>query len=90
MGLKFQKDMFLASEQVYPPPANSRLPSKLQERLLKKLGPNAFPFTFKMPPNSPSSVTIQPGPEDQGRPCGVEYFLKSFVGENESDRTHKR
>ncbi|CAL8126816.1 unnamed protein product [Orchesella dallaii] len=90
MGLKFQKDMYLASEQVYPPQNKDKSSSKLQERLLKKLGPNAFPFTFKMPANAPSSVTIQPGPEDQGRPCGVDYFLKSFVGENENDRSHKR
>lgn len=90
MGLKFQKDMYLASEQVYPPQSKDKSSSKLQERLLKKLGPNAFPFTFKMPANAPSSVTIQPGPEDQGRPCGVDYFLKSFVGENENDRSHKR
>jgi hypothetical protein len=91
MGLKFQKDMHLASEQIYPPSkASNKDLSKLQERLVKKLGPNAFPFTFKFPPNSPASVTLQPGPEDAGKPCGVEYFLKAFAGENDSDRSHKR
>jgi len=90
MGLKFQKDLHLASEQIYPPGASKPVPSKLQERLMKKLGPNAFPFTFKFPPNSPASVTLQPGPEDQGRPCGVEYFLKAFAGETDADRSHKR
>lgn len=30
------------------------------------------------------------GPEDGGQPCGVEYYVKIFSGENETDRTHKR
>lgn len=92
MGLKFQKDLHLVSELVYPPPAklNPNPLTKLQERLLKKLGPNGVPFTFKFPSNSPASVTLQPGPDDEGRPCGVDYFLKFFVGETESDLSHKR
>ncbi|KAG7159444.1 Arrestin-like 2 [Homarus americanus] len=88
MGLNFQKDLFLASEQIYPP--KNTEPTKLQERLMKKLGANSFPFTFKMPENAPPSVTIQPGQDDEGRPCGVEYYIKVFVGENEEDRSHKR
>ncbi|XP_069698638.1 arrestin homolog [Periplaneta americana] len=91
MGLNFQKDLFLASEQLYPlPEKKEQNLSKLQERLLKKLGPNAFPFTFNLPPNAPASVTLQPAPEDQGEPCGVQYFIKIFAGESEVDRTHKR
>merc|ERR1711970_1062330 len=88
MGMNFQKDLYLQSEQIYPP--KSIEPTKLQERLIKKLGANAYPFTFKMPPNAPPSVTIQPGGEDEGKPCGVEYYIKVFVGENEEDKNHKR
>lgn len=62
----------------------------LQERLLKKLGPNAFPFTFKISPNAPSSVILQPGPGDEGEPCGVQYYIKTFIGESETDRSHRR
>lgn len=40
--------------------------------------------------NSPSSVTLQAGEDDQGRPLGVEYWIKAYVGENEDDKTHKR
>jgi len=87
MGLNFQKDLFLASEQIYPP--RDITPTKLQERLIKKLGPEALPFTFKMPPNAPPSVTIQTGGEDS-KPCGVEYSIKIFVGEGEEDKAHKR
>ena len=64
MGLKFQKDLHLVSELIYPQSKALEAASKsrLQERLLKKLGTsNAFPFVFKMPLNSPSSVTLQPG-----------------------------
>lgn len=60
MGLNFQKDLFLVSEQIYPLPEKKEV-SKLQERLIKKLGANAFPFTFILPPSSPASVTLQPG-----------------------------
>lgn len=88
MGLSFQKDLYLASEQIYPPKNDEA--TKLQERLIKKLGTNAYPFTFKMPEQAPPSVTIQPSAEDEGRPCGVEYYIKVYVGENEEDRSHKR
>ncbi|XP_014279190.1 arrestin homolog [Halyomorpha halys] len=91
MGLSFQKDLYLCSVQIYPqlekPEFNL---TKLQERLLKKLGPNAFPFTFKLPPNAPASITIQPGQNETGEPCGLQYLLKMFVGENETDRSHRR
>ncbi|XP_044266595.1 arrestin homolog [Tribolium madens] len=89
MGLNFQKDLHLATEQIYPP-SDKPNPSKLQDRLVKKLGPNCFPFTFTLPPNAPASVTLQPGPEDEGQPCGVHYYVKLFVGETETDRSHKR
>ncbi|XP_042239074.1 arrestin homolog isoform X1 [Homarus americanus] len=89
MGLNFQKDLFLSSCQIYPPKENAES-TKLQERLIKKLGGNAYPFSFDMPVNAPPSVTIQPGREDEGRPCGVEYYIKVFVGEKEEEHSHKR
>lgn len=96
MGLKFQKDMILVSELMVPQSkaaAAEFKPTKLQERLLRKLGSsnlNAYPFTFRMPLNSPASVTLQPGQDDEGRPCGVEYFVKAFAGEDEGDRSRNR
>lgn len=91
MGLNFQKELYLASEQVYPQPEKSdREVSKLQERLLKKLGPNAFPFTFTLPASAPASVILQKNKDDTGAPCGVEYYVKIFSGESDTDRTHRR
>lgn len=64
--------------------------TRLQERLIKKLGPNAFPFYFEVPPHCPASVSLQPAPGDTGKPCGVDYELKAFVGEHSDDKPHKR
>lgn len=77
MGLNFQKELYLASEQLHPQPEKSdREVSKLQERLLKKLGPNAIPFTFTLPASAPASVILQKNKDDTGAPCGVEYYVK--------------
>ncbi|KAL5004556.1 hypothetical protein ScPMuIL_018012 [Solemya velum] len=91
LGLTFRKDLFLASVQVYPPVKEQQKPlTRLQERLIKKLGPNAYPFFFELPPNAPASVTLQPAPGDTGKPCGVDYELKTYVAENLDEKPHKR
>ncbi|XP_008548825.1 arrestin homolog [Microplitis demolitor] len=90
MGVKFSKEMIIAKDQIIPMKKEKQETTPIQDRLLKKLGPNAFPFNFVFPPSSPSSVTLQPGDDDQGKPLGVEYTVKVFVGENEEDKGHKR
>uniref|UniRef100_UPI00358FA544 beta-arrestin-1-like isoform X1 n=1 Tax=Myxine glutinosa TaxID=7769 RepID=UPI00358FA544 len=64
--------------------------SHLQERLIKKIGANAYPFHFQLPENVPCSVTLQPGPEDTGKACGVDYEVKAFCAENLEEKIHKR
>jgi beta-arrestin len=84
LGLTFRKDLISQFFQVYPVVTETARPlTRLQERLRKKLGENAFPFWFEIPPNSASSVTLQPAQGDTGKPCGVDYELKTVVG-NES------
>ncbi|KAF6204968.1 hypothetical protein GE061_019135 [Apolygus lucorum] len=90
MGLKFSKEMVVAKEQVVPPSGEKQELTPIQEKLMKKFGPNAFPFTFKFPPASPCSVTLQPGDDDQGKPLGVEYTIKTYVAENNEEKGHKR
>ncbi|XP_047480739.1 beta-arrestin-1-like isoform X4 [Penaeus chinensis] len=91
LGLTFRKDLYLASEQIFPLDPNNKRPlTRLQERLIKKLGPNAFPFFFELPPHCPASVTLQPAPGDMGKPCGVDYELKAYVGDTVDDKPHKR
>ncbi|XP_058789028.1 beta-arrestin-1 isoform X1 [Phymastichus coffea] len=97
LGLTFRKDLYLAAKQIYPVQQQygggaqgSHELTRLQERLIKKLGDNAYPFYFELPPHCPASVTLQPAPGDTGKPCGVDYELKAFVGENQDDKPHKR
>ncbi|XP_063712886.1 arrestin red cell-like isoform X3 [Symsagittifera roscoffensis] len=93
LGLTFRKDLYLATQQVYPPPPESEQTNltRLQERLIKKLGPNAYPFFFQLSPQTtPASVTLQPAPGDTGKPCGVDYELKTYVADSLEDKPHKR
>ncbi|CAO1308657.1 unnamed protein product [Diamesa hyperborea] len=90
MGVKFSKEMILTKEQVYPMINQNMEMTPMQERLVKKLGANAFPFTFQFPQSSPSSVTLQAGEDDQGKPLGVEYYIRCTVGDSEDDKAHKR
>lgn len=92
MGVKFSKEMIIACEQVVPVKKTPEIQdlTSIQEKLTKKMGPVAYPFTFRFPEMAPSSVTLQPGEEDQGKPLGVEYYLKIYVAANEDDKGHKR
>jgi arrestin-2 len=89
MGLHFSRQLYLALDQVYPYKHDPEK-SELQDKLVRKLGDHAFPFTFDLPENAPASVTLQPGNDDQGAPLGVEYELKLFVAENKEEKPHKR
>ncbi|XP_066591696.1 beta-arrestin-1 isoform X2 [Prorops nasuta] len=91
LGLTFRKDLYLAAEQIYPvEPGNQKELTRLQERLIRKLGSNAYPFYFELPPHCPASVTLQPAPGDTGKPCGVDYELKAFVADTQDEKPHKR
>lgn len=92
MGVKFSKEIILAREQIVPPSHHDDRQelTPVQDKLLKKLGPNAYPFTFKFPPASPCSVTLQPGEDETSKPLGVEYCVKTFVADGAEDRGHKR
>uniref|UniRef100_A0A673L5F3 Beta-arrestin-1 n=1 Tax=Sinocyclocheilus rhinocerous TaxID=307959 RepID=A0A673L5F3_9TELE len=91
LGLTFRKDLFAANIQAFPPvPEEKKSLTRLQERLIKKLGEHAYPFTFEIPPNLPCSVTLQPGPEDTGKACGVDFEVKAFCAENVEEKIHKR
>ena len=90
MGLHFSRQLYLASEQVFPQKSESdAIISKLQDKLLKRF-PDSVPFTFELPQNAPPSVTLQPSPDDQGPPLGVEYELRVFVAESDNDKPQKR
>lgn len=49
LGLTFRKDLFVANIQAFPPVTEEKKTlTRLQERLIKKLGEHAYPFTFEV------------------------------------------
>lgn len=90
MGVKFSKELILSREQIVPMTNNNMEMTPMQEKLVRKLGSHAHPFTFHFPPNSPSSVTLQQEGDDLGKPLGVEYTIRAYVADSEDDRQHKR
>lgn len=56
----------------------------------EKTGRICVSILFWLPPHCPASVSLQPAPGDTGKPCGVDYELKAFVGDQPDDKPHKR
>ncbi|XP_064568746.1 arrestin-C isoform X2 [Zonotrichia leucophrys gambelii] len=122
IGLTFRKDIYVLTTQLYPPVPDQapKTLTPLQEKLMKKLGENAYPFTFEVraaqplldmwlssehalyplfslfpcsaqiATNLPCSITLQPGPDDVGKACGVDFEVKGFCAENLEEKIHKR
>ncbi|XP_076591917.1 S-arrestin-like isoform X1 [Chaetodon auriga] len=92
MGVAFRRDLFLVTRQVYPELQDKEklTHTRIQQKLLRKLGDNAFPFFFEFPDNLPCSVALQPGPSDVGKKCAVEFEVKAFCGENQDEKIDKQ
>uniref|UniRef100_A0A8C7Y702 S-arrestin n=1 Tax=Oryzias sinensis TaxID=183150 RepID=A0A8C7Y702_9TELE len=92
MGVAFRRDLFLVTRQVYPELQDKEklTHTKIQQKLLRKLGDNAFPFFFEFPDNLPCSVSLQPGPLDEGKKCAVEFEVKAFCGEAQDEKIDKQ
>jgi len=92
LGITFKKDLYTDAMQVYPVRGTPYCTTKIQEKLLKKLGnERAFPFTFELPAGIPSSVTLQPVKNDQsGKPCGVDYCLKTYIARDVDENPDKK
>ncbi|XP_036944232.1 S-arrestin-like isoform X2 [Acanthopagrus latus] len=92
MGVAFRRDLFLVTRQVYPELQDKEklTHTKIQQKLLRKLGDNAFPFFFEFPDNLPCSVALQPGPSDVGKKCAVEFEVKAFCGDNQDEKIDKQ
>lgn len=92
MGLAFRRDIYLNTRQVYPALQDKKqcTITKVQEKLLRKLGENAYPFFFEFPDNLPCSVGLQPAPKDVGKHCAVEFEVKAFMAESQDAKVRKR
>ncbi|XP_051809144.1 S-arrestin a [Acanthochromis polyacanthus] len=92
MGIAFRRELYLSTRQVYPPLQDREkgIHTKIQARLLRKLGHNAYPFFFEFPDNLPCSVALQPAPRDVGKQCAVEFEIKAFSAESQDAKVRKR
>ncbi|XP_018549434.1 arrestin red cell isoform X1 [Lates calcarifer] len=91
LGLSFRKDLYVHTIQAFPPQLVEKKPlSCLQEKLMKKLGQHAYPFSFTIPQNLPCSVTLQLTQEDFGKACGVDYELRVFCAKTVEEKIHQR
>lgn len=90
MGLKFCNEAVMCLAQLYPPPIPAAKEGEepyvppprtpLQEALIKRLGPNAYPFTMEITPLAPPSVQLVPAKEYNGAPIGTSYDIRAYVG----------
>ncbi|XP_047223747.1 S-arrestin a isoform X2 [Girardinichthys multiradiatus] len=92
MGMAFRRELYLSTRQVYPPLQDREkgVHTKVQAKLLRKLGNNAYPFFFEFPDNLPCSVALQPAPNDVGKQCAVEFEIKAFSAESQDAKVRKR
>ncbi|KAG9263223.1 arrestin-C-like [Astyanax mexicanus] len=89
IGLSFRKDIWINHIQLYPDAGYKPTLTEMHNTLLKKAGEQSYAFTFDIPTNLPCSVTLQPGPDDKGKPCGVDFEVKTYVAKAAEDPDEK-
>ncbi|XP_068187438.1 arrestin 3a, retinal (X-arrestin) [Antennarius striatus] len=88
MGLCFRKDIWINRVQIYPESHKPTL-SEMHDTLMKKAGDNSYPFSFEIPNNLPCSVCLQPGPDDKGKACGVDFEVKTYLANDKCNPDEK-
>lgn len=48
MGIAFRRELYLSTRQVFPPLQDKAVHTKIQAKLLRKLGEHAYPFFFEV------------------------------------------
>ncbi|TRY99286.1 hypothetical protein DNTS_022834, partial [Danionella cerebrum] len=89
IGLSFRKDIWIQHIQLYPDAGHKPTLTEMHNTLLKKSGEQGHAFTFNIPTNLPCSVTLQPGPDDKGKACGVDFEVKAYVAKKAEDPNEK-
>ncbi|XP_077401467.1 arrestin red cell-like [Vanacampus margaritifer] len=90
LGLSFRKDLYVSTLQAFPRVLDQEPLTSLQDKLLRRLGQQAHPFHFNIPQDLPCSVTLQPGPEDTGKACGVDFELQAYCAKTAGEKLHHR
>uniref|UniRef100_A0A3P9NX41 Arrestin-C n=1 Tax=Poecilia reticulata TaxID=8081 RepID=A0A3P9NX41_POERE len=85
IGLSFRRDIWMKKVQVYPAADGNPTKTPMQESLLKKVGEQGCPFSFQMPTDLPCSVSLHPGPNDNGKACGVDFEVKAYIAKEASN-----
>ncbi|XP_041657520.1 arrestin 3a, retinal (X-arrestin) [Cheilinus undulatus] len=88
MGLCFRKDIWINYVQIHPADHKPTL-TAMHETLMKKAGDNSHPFSFEIPNALPCSVSLQPGPDDKGKACGVDFEVKCYLANERSNPDEK-
>lgn len=83
MGISFKKELVVDRVQIHPVNKEDEK-SKLQARLMQKLGEGAKPFTLSFPQSSPNSVLIK-GEEGDSAQMGVSYEVRLHIGDSSDD-----
>ncbi|KRT78471.1 hypothetical protein AMK59_7670, partial [Oryctes borbonicus] len=60
------------------------------DALLRRLGPNAYPFTMEITPLAPPSVQLVPAKEYSGAPIGTSYDVRAYIAERIDEKIHRR
>lgn len=89
MGLCFRKDIWIKHVQIYPDGTKPGSLTAMHDTLLKKAGDNSYAFSFEIPNNLPCSVSLQPGPDDKGKACGVDFEVKTFLAMEKANPDEK-
>nr|AUG68925.1 arrestin-S1 [Aptychotrema vincentiana]AUG68926.1 arrestin-S1 [Aptychotrema rostrata] len=91
IGQAFTRDLYVSTIQVYPQTGEeSKSVTKMQERLMRKIGDKALPFSFQFPNYLPCSVCLQPGVNDSDKFCSVDFEVIAFCVSNLEEKIHKR
>ncbi|CAB3371492.1 Hypothetical predicted protein [Cloeon dipterum] len=94
MGLRFCNEAVMSLSRLYPGPSphdkHAQDVTPLQEALVKRLGPNAYPFCLEVTPIAPPSVQLVPAKEYSGAPIGTSYDVRAFVADRPEEKPHRR
>ncbi|XP_059482863.1 arrestin homolog [Neocloeon triangulifer] len=94
MGLRFCNEAVMSLSRLYPGPTSpdklAQEITPLQEALVKRLGPNAYPFCLEVTPIAPPSVQLVPAKEYNGAPIGTSYDVRAFVADRPEEKPHRR
>uniref|UniRef100_A0A8C7U9T8 Arrestin-C n=1 Tax=Oncorhynchus mykiss TaxID=8022 RepID=A0A8C7U9T8_ONCMY len=88
IGLSFRKDIWVKHIQLYPDAGHKPNLTPMHVCLLKKAGEQGRAFTFDIATNLPCSVTLQPGQDNAGKACGVDFEVKTYIA-TEADPEEK-